>query len=117
MSIKRRELIKLGYGPKELLPVAVEAAAAAAAGGIAKAVLRRRFRALIDHPEGFMQDPFLGELARLVTARQAVQSSPADTSRPEPNPHPIGVGVTTPTARPSSRWRTPAVCRSPPGPR
>jgi tRNA-splicing ligase RtcB len=66
MSLKRRELIKLGYGRKDLMEPALAAVAEATEAGVAKAVLRRRMVALIDHPEGFVEDEQLGELARRV---------------------------------------------------
>ncbi|MBZ0112885.1 MAG: RtcB family protein [Thermoanaerobaculia bacterium] len=72
MSIKRRELIKLGYGRKDLIDPALAAVADAAAAGVAKAVLRRRMIALIDHPEGFVEDEQLGELARQLVKDLAV---------------------------------------------
>ncbi|MEM9597031.1 MAG: RtcB family protein [Acidobacteriota bacterium] len=62
--MKRRELIKLGLGTRELADLAVEAVRRAAEGGIRKAILRRRVKALVERPQPFFGDPHFGDLAR-----------------------------------------------------
>ncbi|MCP4660801.1 MAG: hypothetical protein GY856_35815, partial [bacterium] len=61
--MKRKELIKLGFGSRELQDAAIQAVAAAAAAGLGKSALRRRVRDLAAHPESFTDDELFGTLA------------------------------------------------------
>lgn len=67
--MKKRELIKLGFGEKGLIHLAMEAARQAAAAGIKKAPLRQRFQDLKERPGQFLKDETFGELAREVAKR------------------------------------------------
>ncbi|MEM8930395.1 MAG: RtcB family protein [Acidobacteriota bacterium] len=84
--MKRRELINLGYGAKDLLPRALAAAGAAKSAGIKKSALRRRFEALKDHPQSFFGDRHLGELARYI-AEKAVPTASTFVPRVKPAPY------------------------------
>lgn len=64
--MKKRELINLGFGRREWIGLALEAARRATDGGMKKSALRRRLSALAERPSAFLRDPDLGDLARAV---------------------------------------------------
>ncbi len=78
--MKKRELIKLGFGDRGLIDLAMNAAAAAGEAGIKKAPLRRKFQALKERPTQFFQDPHLAAIARELARRMGYD----DTSRRPP---------------------------------
>ena len=87
-AVKKRELLKLGYEGKQLLQDAMAASDAASAYGVKKSVLRRRMEALLEHPQGFFDDPHLGDLARkLAEERAGVQAKPTFEERRTPAPY------------------------------
>ena len=62
-AMKKRELIKLGFGDRGLIQLALEAARRADEAGIKKVSLRRRFLDLKEHPGRFLKDEHFAELA------------------------------------------------------
>ncbi|MEO1086112.1 MAG: RtcB family protein, partial [Acidobacteriota bacterium] len=62
--MKKRELIKLGLGRRDLVDLAIDGVRKAARDGVKKAPLRQRLQALVEQPERFFGDPHFGELAR-----------------------------------------------------
>jgi len=86
--VKKRELLKLGYEGKKLLADAMAATEAAADAGVTKSVLRRRMKALLDHPQGFFDDPHLGDLARgRAEATAGIATKPEFEERRRPAPY------------------------------
>ena len=86
--MKKRELLRLGYEGKQLLRDAMAASDAASDAGVKKSVLRRRMKALIDHPQGFFDDPQLGKLARsLAEERAGLETRPVFEERRAPAPY------------------------------
>lgn len=71
--MKKKELINLGLGQKDLLELALQAVAAAEAAGIAKTTIRRQVKDLVAQPQPFFADPIWSGLAR----RQAARFAPA----------------------------------------
>ncbi len=62
--MKRKELIKLGFGNRELRDLAIEAVKAAARAGMKKPALRRVLRDLADNPDLFADHEHFGALAK-----------------------------------------------------
>ena len=88
MTLKRRELVKLGYGRKGTLELALVGTAAAALAGVKKSVLRRRMIALKDHPQGFVQDDHLSDLAvKLIEERDVPETAMGFVPRARPAPY------------------------------
>ncbi len=69
--MKRKELIKLGFGSRELSMAAVEAVKAASRAGYKKPALRRLLKNLAVNPGLFEEDELFGALAKQVGARHA----------------------------------------------
>ena len=64
--MKRKDLIKLGFGPREHREAAVEGLKAAARAGVKKPALRRLLKDLAERPGLFADHQHFGELARRV---------------------------------------------------
>ncbi|MEM9554753.1 MAG: RtcB family protein [Acidobacteriota bacterium] len=62
--MKKRELIKLGLGRKDVAALAQKSVGAAIAAGVGKQAIRRRMRDLVETPTSFFADEHLGDLAR-----------------------------------------------------
>ncbi|MEM7584376.1 MAG: RtcB family protein [Acidobacteriota bacterium] len=73
--MKRKELIKLGLGSRELADAAVDAVKAASHTGLKKPALRRLLRDLVANPSLFDEDEHFGELSKKVAARRAKAES------------------------------------------
>ena len=71
--MKKRELVKLGYGKGEVLKAAQTACGAAADAGIKKGPMRRIMKELVREPERFVDDPVFGPVAALLVTREPVQ--------------------------------------------
>ncbi len=61
--MKPRELKNLGFEHKDAISLALAACETAAASGVDKATLRERLSEIVRHPQNFLEDPILGELA------------------------------------------------------
>lgn len=83
--MKKKELVKLGFGSRELADAAIEAVASAAKAGLKKAALRRTVRHLAAHPEVYVDDEHFGELAKKLARRGGPPS--AYVPRKEPAPY------------------------------
>ena len=73
--MKRKDLIKLGLGPRELREAAVEGLKAAGRAGIKKPALLRLLKDLVDQPEMFTGHEQFGELAKKVAAHREVAAA------------------------------------------
>ncbi len=73
--MKRKELIQLGFGPRELREAAILALKAAARAGMKKPALRRVLRDLAENPSLFDDHEHFGELAKKVAAHGEVAAS------------------------------------------
>ncbi|HEX9734113.1 MAG TPA: RtcB family protein [Thermoanaerobaculia bacterium] len=85
-AMKRRELIKLGFGSRELADAAIAAVAAAARAGLKKTALRRRVHDLAASPEAFLGDQHFGELAAKLVDRGG-ENADAFVPRRSPAPY------------------------------
>lgn len=79
--MKKKELINLGLGQKDLLEVALAAVAAAEAAGVAKTTLRRQLKDLVAQPQPFFGDEIWSGLARRWAARWAPAATAAGLAR------------------------------------
>lgn len=82
--MKRKELVKLGFGSRELSDAAIAAVAAAANAGMKKAALRRRVKDLARSPETFVDDEYFGELAKKMIGRKEERGLYVPRSEPAP---------------------------------
>ncbi len=73
--MKRKELIKLGFGSRELSMAAVEAVKSAARAGYKKPALRRLLKDLAGNPGLFTEDEVFAVLAKKVIAQRAEAAS------------------------------------------
>jgi tRNA-splicing ligase RtcB len=64
--MKRKELIRLGFGSRHLAEAAREGAAAAVRGGLKKPAIRRRLQELLETPTRFTEDEYFATLAAKV---------------------------------------------------
>ncbi len=69
--MKKKELINLGLGQKDVLEQALAAVAKAEQAGVAKTTLRRQVKDLVAHPQPFFGDEIWSGLARRWAARKA----------------------------------------------
>lgn len=69
--MKKKELINLGLGQKDVLEEALQAVARAEQAGLAKTTIRRQVKDLASHPAPFFGDEIWSGLARRWAARQA----------------------------------------------
>ncbi len=83
--MKRKELINLGFGTRELADSAIAAVASAARAGMKKAALRRTVRHLAASPETYLDDEHFGPLAAKLVARDG--DVDAYVPRKEPAPY------------------------------
>lgn len=67
--MKKKELINLGLGQKDLIDLALAAVAAAEEAGVAKTTLRRQLKDLVARPQPFFGDPIYSGLARRWAAK------------------------------------------------
>lgn len=67
--MKKKELINLGLGQKDLLEPALAAVAAAEQAGLDKKVIRRQLKDLVDRPQPFFGDEIWSALARRWAAK------------------------------------------------
>jgi len=67
--VKKKELINLGLGQKDLIDLALAAVAAAEEAGVAKTTLRRQLKDLVARPQPFFGDPIYSGLARRWAAK------------------------------------------------
>ncbi len=73
--MKRKDLIKLGLGPRELREAAVEGLKSAARAGVKKPALRRLLKDLVDRPDQFTGHEHFGELAKKVAEHREVAAA------------------------------------------
>ena len=73
--MKRKELIQLGFGPRELREAATLALREAARAGMKKPALRRVLRDLAESPSLFDDHPHFGGLAKKVATHREVATS------------------------------------------
>lgn len=73
--MKRKELIQLGYGPRELREAAISAVKAASRAGMKKPALRRVLRDLKENPDLFEDHEHFGALAKAVANHGEVVAS------------------------------------------
>ncbi len=88
--MKKKELINLGLGQKDVLEQALQAVAKAEQAGVAKTTLRRQVKDLVGHPEAFFGDEIWSGLARRWAARKAPDDggqARAFKSRDRPAPY------------------------------
>lgn len=88
--MKKKELINLGLGQKDVLEQALQAVAKAEQAGVAKTTLRRQVKDLVAHPEPFFGDEIWSGLARRWAARKAPDDggpARAFKSRDRPAPY------------------------------
>ncbi|MEM1182774.1 MAG: RtcB family protein [Acidobacteriota bacterium] len=71
--MKRKELIKLGFGSREFVDLAIEGVKKAPQEGLKKAALRQRLQALSENPERFLKDPHFADLARKVAVQDRTE--------------------------------------------
>ena len=84
--MKKRELIKLGLGRRDLVELAIEGVRNASADGVKKSALRQRVKDLVEQPARFFSDPHFGQLAR--TLAESGQKRPDYfVPRREPAPY------------------------------
>jgi len=69
--MKKKELINLGLGQKDMLEEALQAVIAAAQAGTAKTTIRRQIKDLVQHPADFFGDPIWSGVARRWAAKLA----------------------------------------------
>ncbi|MEO1369986.1 MAG: RtcB family protein, partial [Acidobacteriota bacterium] len=68
--MKKRELIKLGLGRRDLVDLAIDGVRKDAQAGVKKALMRKRLQALVEQPERFFGDAHFGELARTLAVSE-----------------------------------------------
>ncbi len=73
--MKRKDLIKLGLGPRQLREAAVRGLKAAARAGLKKPALRRLLKDLVDRPDQFADHEHFGELAKKVAEHREVAAA------------------------------------------
>jgi len=82
--MKRKELVKLGFGSRELSDAAIAAVAAAANAGMKKAALHRRVKHLARNPETFVDDEYFGELAKRMIGKKEEHGFYVPRAEPAP---------------------------------
>lgn len=83
--MKRKELIKLGFGNRELSDLALAAVARGAEAGMKKAGLRRRMQDIAVNPAAHINDEIFGEVARKLIGE--AEKTPAYVPRAAPAPY------------------------------
>jgi len=83
--MKRKELINLGLGTRELSDLAIAGVRSAAAAGFKKSAMRRLLRQLIADPGPFAEHQHFGELARQLARPEVART--AFTPRRDPAPY------------------------------
>ena len=83
--MRRKELIQLGLGHRELAEAAVEALKAATRSGAKKPARTRRLKEVVDDPGRFTGDEHFGELARKLGEHREAEE--AFVPRPEKAPY------------------------------
>ncbi len=73
--MKRKDLIKLGLGPRELREAATEGLKSASRAGIKKPALRRLLKDLVERPDLFVDHEHFGALAKKVAEHREVAAS------------------------------------------
>ncbi len=84
--MKRKELINLGLGTRELSDLAIDGVRSAAADGLKKPALRRLLRRLVADPGLFLEHQHFGSLARKLADRTTAATA-AFTPRRDPAPY------------------------------
>ena len=74
-GVKRKELIRLGFGHRKLADLAIEAVKSASRAGLKKPALRRLLKDLVENPALFETDEHFAELAAGVTEHRQVAAA------------------------------------------
>lgn len=84
--MKKKELINIGLGQKDVLDDALSAVIAAAQAGLPKTTIRRQLKDLVDRPADFFGDQHWSGLARRWAAKLAPGAKPFFRPRDKPAP-------------------------------
>ena len=100
MTVKKRELIKLGMPPGEPIELAIEAIKQLAGAKYKKSAIREAMRSVATHPESYLDDELLGPLAKCLVDPDR-RAGPVEGRAPRDRGH---TGVWSSRAEPAV-WR------------
>ena len=72
--MKRKELINLGFGSRQLSEAAIEAVTAATRGGVRKPAVRRLLRDLRESPQMFLEHEYFAALAKKILDERCLEA-------------------------------------------